>query len=275
VTVLVSDLRGFSPLAERLGPQPVCRLIRDMLARLSNRIVENKGLIVDYAGDGILAMWNAPVAQEGHAVLACRAALAMLEEMPGLEADWKDVVCAPLALGIGLNTGVAQVGNTGSTRKFKYGPHGHTVNLASRVQTLSKHLRTPLLVTSATRSRLPAEVPARRLGRAHLTGIASPVELHELRATETAEGWPADRDAYETALTMFEAGRFPEAHQVLSLLLETRRTRDGDIPMKLLFERVSNYLNNPPPAFDPAFDWGANWSAVPIPPPCRKNDIAI
>src|SRR5206468_3144917 len=95
VTVLVSDLRGFSPLAERLGPQQVCRLIRDMMERLSNRIVENKGLIVDYAGDGILAMWNAPVPQEGHAVLACRAALAMLEEMPGLEADWRDVVCAP------------------------------------------------------------------------------------------------------------------------------------------------------------------------------------
>jgi len=90
VTVLVSDLRGFSALAERMGPQEICRLIRDMMERLSNRIVECDGVIVDYAGDGILAMWNAPVAQENHALLACRAALAMQAEMPGLQAEWAE-----------------------------------------------------------------------------------------------------------------------------------------------------------------------------------------
>src|SRR5262249_52505521 len=127
VTVLVSDLRGFSSLAERLGAQQICRLIRDMMERLSNHIVEYDGVIVDYAGDGILAMWNAPVPQEGHALQACRAALAMLSEIPALEADWRDIVGGPLVLGVGVSTGVAQVGNTGSTRKFKYGPHGHSV----------------------------------------------------------------------------------------------------------------------------------------------------
>ncbi len=180
VTILVSDLRGFSSLAERLGPQQTCRLIRDMMERLSRRILEYEGLIVDYAGDGILAMWNAPVSQEGHALLACRAALAMIEEMPALEAEWRDVVGGPLALGIGLNTGVVQVGNTGSTHKFKYGPHGHTVNIASRVQDQTKRFGTPVLLTDATRSRLPADIAVRSVGVTHLTGIANPVELYEL-----------------------------------------------------------------------------------------------
>ena len=255
VTVLISDLRGFSPLAERLGPEQICRWIRDMMERLSSRIVEYEGVIVDYAGDGILAMWNAPVPQEGHALLACRAALAMLGEMPALEADWMEVVGGRLALGIGLNTGVAQVGNTGSSRKFKYGPHGHTVNLANRVQGQSKRLRTPLLVTEATRRRLPADLPSRRLGRVRLSGIASPIELYELHVAAPADGWLAYRDAYESALAMFEAGRLPEAHQALRSLLEACRTGDDDIPVRLLLERVSDYLNNPPATFDPALDW--------------------
>jgi adenylate cyclase len=186
ITVLVSDLRGFSSIAERLGPEQTCRLMRDMMERLSNRIVEYDGVIVDYAGDGILAMWNAPLPQEGHALLACKAALAMLEEMPLLEASWREILGEGLEIGIGLNTGVARVGNTGSSRKFKYGPHGHTVNLASRVQSESKHLDAALLITGETRRYLPPEFPVRSLGRTQLRGIADPVELYAV-GTVTAD----------------------------------------------------------------------------------------
>jgi len=252
VSILVSDLRGFSSLAERLGAQQTCRLVRDMMERLSNRIVEYSGLIVDYVGDGILAMWNAPVSQDSHALLACRAALAMLQEMPALQADWQSVVGGPLMLGIGVNTGVAQVGNTGSTRKFKYGPHGHTVNLASRVQDQSKRFGTPLLITGATRSHLPADFPVCRLGMARLAGIASPVDLYELHSAPPAESWLTYREAYENALAMFEARRFVEAREALVSLLEARRADDNVVPVKLLLERVSECLNHPRTTFDPA-----------------------
>ena len=104
-----------------------CRMVRDMMERLSTQIVEHGGVIVDYAGDGILAMWNAPAPQQDHGARAARAALAMLDELPDLNAQWHDLAGVPLALGIGINTGPAMVGNTGSSRKFKYGPHGHTV----------------------------------------------------------------------------------------------------------------------------------------------------
>src|SRR5262249_37612049 len=124
VSVLVSDLRGFTRLSEKLGSQVSCRLLRDLMETLSQQIAQHRGVIVDYAGDGILAMWNAPVRQEDHAVRACRAALAMLAELPELNRRWASVAESPLRLGIGINTGMAQVGNTGSSRKFKYGPHG-------------------------------------------------------------------------------------------------------------------------------------------------------
>ncbi len=182
VTVLVSDLRGFTAMSERLGAQTICRLVRDLMERLSQRIRERGGFVVDYAGDGLLAMWNAPVPQGDHAVRACRAALAMRGELPALNAVWQGVVGEPLKLGIGINTGPAQVGNTGTSHLIRYGPVGHTVNLASRVQDATKKLGVPLLLTSTTRDLLPANFVTTRVGRAQLPGVADGVLLFELQS---------------------------------------------------------------------------------------------
>jgi len=103
VTILVSDLRGFSTISEKLGPQDTCRLVRDIMERLSERVAEHAGVIVSYLGDGLLAMWNAPASQVNHAVLACRAALAILAELPALNADWQPVLGSPLRFGLGLS----------------------------------------------------------------------------------------------------------------------------------------------------------------------------
>ena len=93
-----------------------------------------------------------------------------------------------MGLGIGINTGMARVGNTGSRRKFKYGPLGDTVNVASRVQGASKYFKSSLLITRATRDRLGPEFPLRRLGRARVVNIADPIELFELCPADRARG---------------------------------------------------------------------------------------
>src|SRR5262249_5160158 len=145
-----------------------------------------------------------------------------------------------------------QVGNTGSTRKFKYGPHGHTVNLASRVQNLSKHFRTPLLISAETRSGLPPGFVARRLGLVHLPGIDTPVDVHELPPVARGGDWPAYRDSYESALAMYEAGRLEEAHQALLSLIDTRQVQESDIPARLLIARVQECMKNPSASYDSA-----------------------
>ena len=160
-----------------------------MMECLSERIVEHGGVIVDYAGDGIFAMWNAPARQADHAARACRAGLAMLGELPALNARWGHEAAGALALGIGINTGEALVGNTGSTRKFKYGPHGHAVNLASRVQDATKKLGLPLLITASTRERLPATLLMRRIGRVVLPGVREPVVAYELFGEHGSPEW--------------------------------------------------------------------------------------
>jgi adenylate cyclase len=183
VTVLVSDLYDFTPLGERLGAAVTCRLIRDVLEHLSRRIVEQGGVIVDYAGDGILAMWNAPVPQEDHAARACRAGLAMLGEIPELNRWWRPTVGRDLELGIGVNSGVAQVGNMGSSRKFKYGPHGHVVNLANRVQGATKMVPGGnLLMTGSTRALLGESFSYTRCPPVSLKGVQGEVVLYALHS---------------------------------------------------------------------------------------------
>ena len=181
VTVLCSDLRGFTRMSERLGPQETFRIIGEVMEHLSKPIIAFGGAIVDYAGDGILAMWNAPVEQPDHAVRACRAALAMQNEMPTLNGKWQPIVGCALEIGIGLNTGEALVGNTGSSYRFKYGPHGYTVNLTSRVQDATKKVGLPILLTEPLRKLLPAEFILNPTAPVQLPGVAEEQPLYALR----------------------------------------------------------------------------------------------
>ena len=150
VTVMFADIRGFSSLSERLSARMTCELIREIMEHLTARIMESAGAVVKYIGDGLLAMWNAPLEQPDHALRACRAALAMWDGLPELNRRWEGRLGRTLGVGIGINSGLALVGNTGSHKKFNYGPLGHTVNLASRVEGATKHLGVSLLITGAT-----------------------------------------------------------------------------------------------------------------------------
>jgi adenylate cyclase len=255
VTILMSDLRGFSTLSERLGPEDTCRLVRDVMERLSERIHEHQGVIVSYLGDGILAMWNAPSQQENHAELACRAALAMLADVPLVSATWEARVGHPLGIGIGINTGPAQVGNTGSSRKFMYGPLGNTVNLASRVEGATKHLKVPVLITGSTRAQIGDAFPVRRLCQVRVVGIQEPVDLYELHGTTASPEWLAFRDSYEAALALYESQQWLKTCQTLLPLLErTAPSESFDHTTLKLMKRSWSCLETPPEHFDPVLD---------------------
>ena len=253
ITILFSDLRGFTPLAQRLSAATICRMMRDVMERLTYRIIEFGGVIVDFAGDGVFAMWNAPSRQADHARRACRAALAMVNELPALNERWAaDLLPGErLSLGIGVNTGEAQVGNTGSSRRLKYGPQGHAVNLASRVQSATDKLRLPLLITSSTRGMLPDAMQTRRLGNVRLAGITEPEVLYELHGELAAPEWLARRDAYEAALAQFEAQQWLQAfHRLLPIVGTSDDPSRCDGPTVALMRRTWECLEAPPQPFD-------------------------
>lgn len=254
ITVLFSDIRGFSGLSEQLAPAEACQLVGDVMERLTARIVEHAGVVVDYIGDGLLAMWNAPAEQPDHATLACRAALAMLDEVPALNESWQSILGKPLGLGLGINTGIARVGNIGSRRRFKYGPLGHTVNLASRIEGLTKHLGVAALVSGATWKELGDDFATRRLCRVRVAGIASPLDVYELHSGAGDDPtWRSRRDGYEAALRQFESRQWDEACRTLYPLLSERDRYD--VPSLTLMGRAVECLKNPPAFFDPVLDF--------------------
>jgi adenylate cyclase len=254
-TILVSDLRDFSGLSEQLGPEDTCRLIRDVMEQFSNRIVEHGGVIVSYLGDGILAMWNAPAEQADHAMRACRAALAMQAEVPAINARWQAIVGRPLVAGIGVNTGPVQVGNTGSSRKFMYGPLGHAVNLASRLEGATKQLGIPVLISGSTQAQLPHTFATRRLCQVRVMGTAGVVVLYELQGEAATPDWLTQRDTYEAALALYEAGAWAKASQTLvPLLQQAGQQGQYDKPTLRLLRRAGECLETPPQAFDPVME---------------------
>jgi adenylate cyclase len=240
VTILFADVRGFSAHSDRLGPARTVRLVGDVMGALSECVLEHQGVLVDYIGDELIAMWGAPREQADHARLACRAALDMLGELPALNGRWQADLDGPLQLGIGVNSGAAWVGNMGSRQKFKYGPLGPVVNLASRVQGATKYLRSRLLITEHTRQRLGEGFATRRLCRARVVNMASPVTLYEL-AGDAQPGWDELRAGYEEALAQFERAEWREAARLLGHLLG--RFADDGPAMVMCWRALQNVVS--------------------------------
>src|SRR5262249_55795053 len=186
-----------------LGPARTFRWIGDVMGALSECVRAEEGVLVDYIGDELMAMWGAPAPQDDHAERACRAALAMLDCLPGLNEIWQDILGEPIRVGIGINSGLAKVGNTGSPLKYKYGPLGHTVNLASRVQGATKYLKTGILITRETHQQLGPSFATRRVCQVRVVNIDDPVSLYEV-VEPGRPGWDDFKIAYETALKAFE-----------------------------------------------------------------------
>ncbi|MEM8670633.1 MAG: adenylate/guanylate cyclase domain-containing protein [Planctomycetota bacterium] len=249
VTVLFCDIRGFSTIAERVGAQRTIEWINDVLTELSECVQRNNGVLVDYIGDELLAMWGAPAEQEDHAILACRSAVEMLRLIDPLRERWNDITPDRFGLGIGINTGVARVGNTGSKVKFKYGPLGNSVNVASRVQGITKKLGVAALITDSTARALDRAFDHRRLAWVRPLGIQEPVLLHELKANAD-DDWRQMSQRYEHALAAFEQSDLKGAAGQLASLIHQH---PDDNPSVVLLRRVVDALTERMETVDPVW----------------------
>lgn len=249
VTVLFCDIRNFSRRAKEMGTEMTVSWIQDVLEVLSQCVLAREGVIVDYTGDELMAMFGAPTEQSDQALRACLAAQDMLDSLPAINQRWSTRLSEPMQVGIGINSGIAQVGNIGSKMKFKYGPLGHTVNLASRVQGANKFFKTSALITQATRDRLPPETPVRRICAVRVVNIAEPVNLYELRPNDDDHGRKLC-EQYEQALALFENKDFRKAAGVLGNYIPDHR---DDGPSHILLWRTVNWLVKPKRKFSKAW----------------------
>lgn len=248
VAVLVCDVRGFSSVAEHHGPEVTVEWIRDVMTEMSQCVRDFDGVLVDYIGDEMMAMWGAPKTQTDHVERAAHAAQAMIRRLRRLDGRWLSRISLPTRIGIGINVGDAFVGNVGSKIKFKYGPIGNVVNLASRVQGATKYLKIPVLLTRGVHERLSeSEFPRRRLCDVRVSGIKLPVRLFELQ-TEPADAWRDLKAGYETALAHYEGHDPRAAAGLLGRILEQH---PSDHPALVLLNRAVEVLTSEAEAYDP------------------------
>ena len=250
ITVMFGDLRNFTRHATRLSPSETCQAITDVLECMTVAIRQTEGVVVDYAGDGIMAIWNAPRDQSNHAELAATSALNILRELPVVSKKWQDRLGLPFRIGIGINTGNALVGNTGTSYKFKYGASGQSVNLASRIESATKHIGVPILISQSTHELLNADFQTRRLLKIRVVGLDEAVGVYELHGDDPAGAWNERRDLYERALSQFEQKEWARSCQTIQPLLFARDEGIGDLPSLMLAGRAIDCLKSPPANFE-------------------------
>ncbi len=178
LTVLFSDVRDFTSLSEKRDPEAVLDQLNEYLSAMVAVLFRHGGTLDKYLGDGLMAFFGAPVPDERHAEHACRAALAMLERLSELNADWETRGLPRLAIGIGIHSGEAVVGFVGDPeRRMDYTAIGDTVNLASRLESLNKEKGTSLLLSRDTAGRLGHGFDLVPLGESRVKGKERPVEV--------------------------------------------------------------------------------------------------
>ena len=182
LTVLFSDIRDFTGYTERHSPQELVQMLREYFTRMVEQIHANQGTLDKFIGDAVMAIFGAPLAYPDHAERACRTALAMLAELEKLRAKWVADGREPFHVGIGINTGEMVVGNLGSEQVFTYTAVGDGVNLASRLESLTKEFRVPAIMSEATYEAVRHVFHGRFLGEVRVKGKSAPVKIYELLA---------------------------------------------------------------------------------------------
>jgi len=217
VTVLFSDVAGFTTLCEKLESAQVTELLNEYLTRHCDAVFAHEGVVDKFIGDAVMAFWGDPVPQPDHALRACRTALDVQAAMPGLEPVWRGMGLPEFKVRVGLNAGTANLGNMGSRQRFDYTALGDTVNLASRLEGANKAFGTSILIGQEVRAQAGAAILVKPLARLVVVGKDEPVQVYELvalaeRATDVQR---RHVEAFTRAIEAARAGRLPAARTAL------------------------------------------------------------
>jgi adenylate cyclase len=199
LTVLFSDIRGFTTLSEGMQPEELVKLMNEYFTVMTERVFVHRGSLDKYIGDAIMAIYGAPVVESDHPALACRSALDMLRALDQLQQKWQAAGLPKIGIGVGINTGSMIVGNMGSATRFNYTVVGDQVNLASRIEATNKTYGTSILISENTYERVKDEFRnTREVDNIKVRGREQPVKIYELfpEGKFSAEFLAEYREAY-------------------------------------------------------------------------------
>jgi adenylate cyclase len=253
ITVMFSDIRGFTTISEKLDAQDLALFLNQYLSDMTSLVFDHQGTLDKYIGDAVMAFWGAPFEEPGHAARGCHTALKMMERVREMQRKWEAEGKPHLDIGIGLNTGVASVGNMGSSLRYGYTALGDTVNLSSRLEGLNKDYGTHILVNETTYSAARDDgFVFRELDLIRVKGKLQPVTIYELigRAGQnsvygTAEDMHTRITLFRRARELFRKREWAEAQKTFQIILD-KWPDDG--PSRTYWKRCQDYLFDEPPS---------------------------
>jgi adenylate cyclase len=254
MTVLFSDVRGFTSISEGLDPKQLTHLMNEYLTPMTQVIHHYRGTIDKYMGDAIMAFWGAPIHDDQHARHALQAAMEMLEKLKVLQAEFKAKGWPEINIGIGLNTGTMTVGNMGSEFRMAYTVMGDAVNLGSRLEGLTKEYGVQVIVSEFTRTAVPDFI-FRDLDLVRVKGKDKPVGIYEpiCPVGEDSEQLMEELALYGEALALYRAQHWDSAEGKFGFLKQRYPER---YLYDLYSKRIAYFREHPPGAgWDGAFNF--------------------
>jgi adenylate cyclase len=257
VSIIFTDIANFSRVSEMMHPDDLVALLNRYFEAALHCIHRTDGTVVDLIGDAIFAIWNAPVEQPDHRERACRAAIDLHRQLVEFDSQNRHLL---LRTRVGLHTGVACVGNIGSSIRFDYTAIGESINLASRLEGLNKHLGANVLASREIQRAVENEMATRLVGHFKFKGFGRAVEIHELLGgrdeVESTRPW---RETFADALQDFRGHKFDSAAAKFAAVHAMRQTAQpetathafaADGPSRFYLEKIEEFKVHPPPS-----DW--------------------
>ncbi|MCF8092808.1 MAG: adenylate/guanylate cyclase domain-containing protein [Desulfotignum sp.] len=253
LTVIMADIRDFTSLSENLAPGELTTLLNLYLGELTDVILDNGGTLDKYMGDAIMAFFGAPLDDDQHPEKACQAAIQMCERLDEKRKEWIDQGLPDLRFGVGLSSGPMVVGNLGSNRRFDYSVIGDNVNLAARLEGLSKVYGIEVIISEQTRNRLDDSFVCRELDMVQVKGRQAPVRIFELlgRGASTADAH-AYVENFEQGLLCYRQQSFETA---INLFEKTLLLKPADRPSQLFIQRCQHLMAKPKNE-----NWDGTWT---------------
>lgn len=255
LTVLFSDVRGFTTISEGLGPDELAAMMNEYLGAMTQVIRDRRGTLDKYIGDAIMAFWGAPVGNALHARHAVTAALEMLQALPALNQRLATRGWPALKIGIGINTGVMTVGDMGSSVRQAYTVMGDAVNLGSRLEGITKQYGVCTLVGELTYAQVREDFLFREIDRVRVKGKAEPVGIYEPVCTiaNATPAWSSEIALWDQALAWYRSQDWDRAEAQLKQLVEMAELSSG--LYELYLKRIAHYRIEPP---------GEHWDGVTV-----------
>jgi len=245
-TVLFADIRRFSTLAEAMGPRQTVAMLNEYFTEMVEVIVAHNGMLDKYVGDGLMAIFGAPVSSGADADNALLVSNGMMSALRNLNSRRAEARLEPLEIGLGLATGDVVAGSVGSRRRLEYAVVGSSVNLAARLESANKYYGTSVLLAGATVASLQTAAVLRRLDLIQVKGISSPTEVYESLGYHTTTTFPkleAMIAAYEAGLECYLRRDWGSAIRYFGDALEAA---PQDRPSRIFVDRCRYYRDNPP-----------------------------